>query len=322
MMRMTQIDPAKLDAVKTIVVHDNCADGTASAIILKDAFYGRAVDIRFVQYGTAAYENLTPEPGMLFCDFSPNADKAAAFVEAVAIILDHHRTSKGVVESFGENGVFGDEKDEPGVCGAVLAFRHVWVPRRAQLAIQKAWAAEFATLAGIRDTWQRSDPRWRDACVQSNVLHFMPNERWLSRSLTELAASWDREFKVIGEILYEKNERSIARTIKGGYRFTTAKGTRVIAFDGLSSSSDAAEVLGCEVDLVVGFMPTNEDGVPKYIYSTRSHTTYDCSRLAKSYGGGGHTKAAGFNVGINPETALNPYATLRALLEAHENVSG
>jgi nanoRNase/pAp phosphatase (c-di-AMP/oligoRNAs hydrolase) len=155
--------------------------------------------------------------------------------------------------------------------------------------------------------------------VQANVLHFIPNERWMDRAFSGIAAAWEQDFKTIGELLFEKNERSVKRAIGSAYRFTTPKGTRVVMFDGLKTSSDASEALGTEADLVVGFMPLADDGVPKYVFSTRSRADYDCSALAKAHGGGGHTKAAGFNVTIDPKTALNPYAVFKAIVEAHEN---
>jgi oligoribonuclease NrnB/cAMP/cGMP phosphodiesterase (DHH superfamily) len=317
-MRTSALNSAKLESIRVIVVHDACADGTVSAILLKDAFYGREVQIKFVQYNTPEHKNLVAEPGMLFCDFSPVPERVQEFVDAGAIVLDHHKTSKPIVDAFGENGIFGDEVADPGICGASLAFRHVWLPRRGDLTIQRAFAAEFATLAGIRDTWQRHDERWKDACIQANVLYFIPNERWLARNFTELASSWARDFRPIGELLYERNEKGTLRASKAAYRFTTQKGTRVVIFDGLKESSDVADLLGKEADLVVGFLATCENGTPQYLYSTRSHTTFDCATLAKSLGGGGHTKAAGFNVQIDPESALNPYACLKAIVENFE----
>lgn len=314
----THLDPAKLANIRIILTHDSCADGTASAILLKDAFHGRDVQVRFLQHGSAELSELTAEPGMLFCDFSPPQDKVQSFIDAGAILLDHHRTAAQIVEAFGENGIFGDERDDGGSCGAVLAYRHVWKPLRGDLLIQELFCRNLATLAGIRDTWQRQDPRWEEACIQANVLNFIPNPRWLARSLTDLAAAWDREYKPIGEILWEKSQRQIHKALDNAYRFTTRRGTRVVMFDGLNASSDAAETLGDTADLVVGFMPSCSDGIPKYIWSTRSHTTFDCATLAQSFGGGGHTRAAGFNAPIKIAEAGNPYAFFEDLLETYE----
>src|SRR5580692_9774768 len=67
---------SKLAGVDTIIVHDNCSDGLASAMILKDALQqaGRRPkipEIRFIQHGTAACRSLEPSPNVLFCDFVP-----------------------------------------------------------------------------------------------------------------------------------------------------------------------------------------------------------------------------------------------------------
>lgn len=290
------ISADKLNAVKTIIVHDNCADGLASAILLKDAFFGRDIPIRFMQYGTDDHKNLVAEPGMLFADFSPPEARAKEFVDAGALVLDHHKTAKAVVEAFGENGRFGDEATDPGICGAMLAYQHVWLPLREQLAIQAAFAKKFATLAGVRDTWQRTSEHWREACLQYHILMFVPRDRWLAKTLTEIASTWESQFAWIGELIQEKQDRTVQKVSDKAYRFTTDKGTRVVVFEGVKVTSDTAEFLHDAVDLVVGFNYEVENGTPKVILSTRSHTTFDCAKMCKAHGGGGHTKAAGFNV--------------------------
>ena len=66
--------------------------------------------------------------------------------------------------------------------GALLAFQEVWTrlydPRRPEGRSPEA-VRDFATLAGIRDTWQTQDPRWSDACALSEMLLFYPQRYWL-----------------------------------------------------------------------------------------------------------------------------------------------
>ena len=327
--------PEQLSGVKTIITHEGCPDGIASAIILKDAFYDRQLDIRFMMYGTPAYAALKPEPGMLFCDFSPAAPDAPGFVEAGALILDHHRTARAVVEGFGANGVFGDEKTQPGVCGASLAYEHIWLPawvratklipsrtREDDEAIgRRNFVERFARLAGIRDTWQRQSPEWTEACAQADLLRFMGADRLLAKPLWGLAADWTEHYKWVGDVLLERNARSVQKAIKGAFRFKSDKGTRVIMFDSTGLSSDVAEACGEEFDLVIGFGYTSDDPTlpPKIILSTRSHTTFDCAAFVQRFGGGGHTKAAGCTIVAEPlETTPNPYILVRDLLNLHE----
>jgi oligoribonuclease NrnB/cAMP/cGMP phosphodiesterase (DHH superfamily) len=111
------IDIALLHRVEKIYVHENCADGVASAMILNEALPERKIIP--VNYNTELHKNMPVERGVLFCDMSPNENVADAFLEAGAIVLDHHKTSKPIVDKFVAAGLgaFGDEKADPGVCG-------------------------------------------------------------------------------------------------------------------------------------------------------------------------------------------------------------
>jgi hypothetical protein len=222
----------------------------------------------------------------------------------------------------GANGVYADERTEPGVSGAVLAYRHVWRPvfgsddeSRAD-----AFAEHFAELAGVRDTRQTKSPKWPEAVAQTHVLNAFPRSWWLKRTVDELAERWDRELLVFGSALKAKEDERIRRAIDGGFRFTTNDGRRVLVVQGVSVTSDGAELLGDSVDLVVGFSYGVENDVPKLKFSLRSHTGVDCSAIAKVHGGGGHTAAAGFSTIANPEDP-QPYRFLEGLLvEANERL--
>lgn len=360
------IDNDTLDSIKTIVVHDNCPDGLASAILLHDVLYD--AEIKFVQYGTDAYKALTPAPGVLYCDFSPpirtkkvvadgaetyvideeDRAKLQEFVAAGTLVLDHHKTAKPIVEAFGDNGRFGDEVSEPGVCGALLAYRHVWLPLRNRIIAQgiqqltvksltgepalvqgaksiedlakqleddlagkkdahdeavefqlseQAFARDFATLAGIRDTWQNKNPRWRGACVQAEVLRFFPSDDWLARQFPFHAKNrewWEERYK-LGDLLVSKHEKSVKKTLGKAWQFTTPKGTKVAVFEGVQMTSDGAEMLDTEVDLVVGFAyevefakegvvncPFHDDNVPSLkLDADGTFFCYSCQRGGK-----------------------------------------
>lgn len=311
-----------LKAVKTIYVHGGgCPDGIASAILLHDAL--PSAKIRFVQYNSEEHLNLQAGPGVLFADFTMKEDQVKAFVDAGTIVLDHHKGAKDIVSAFGDNGRFGDEATEPGVCGAVLCYRHVWMPVMAAFGgpardVGAAQALDFATLAGIRDTWQRKDPRWSEACAQAEMLRFFPEDRWLalerpfSRSHADL---WD-ERRRVGAMLVEKHARSVKKTLEKSWRFKSAKGTRVTVFEGTSMSSDASDVAE-ETDLVIGLGFVIENGKQTMIFSTRTRGAYNCLALCKSFGGGGHSSAAGFSLDIT-ERSLNPYQLAELLVNEHE----
>jgi hypothetical protein len=310
----------KLRAVTRIIAHANCPDGYASAMILRDVL---DVPVQFVQYNTKEHLALPAEPGLLFCDFTPpyqgDPDRTQEFVDAGAIVIDHHKTARECIEAFGEHGIFGDEATEPGLSGALLAYRHVWLPLKgdAEDAHVKGMIEDFATLAGIRDTWQKNHPRWAEACLQATALMFPPSD-YLVEGHGELSmllgADWGK-YLWAGRIREIKFRKACERALKDGFHFPSIRNTRVIMFQGVRMTSDAAEMAGDKYDLIVGYEMFCEDNQPKIIFSTRSRTDFDCSALAKRYGGGGHTKAAGFNIKDPQET---PFRLFERLLNDHE----
>ena len=273
--------------IKTIVTHDNCADGLASAMILRLGW--PEAKVLFMQYNTPELAALQPSEGMIFCDFSPPAEQAQEFIDAGAWCLDHHRTAKDVVKRFGERGIFADERKDPGYSGALLAYYFIrqYAPDRASSRIE--WIRSFAEVIGIRDTWQRDHIRWQEACEWTAALMFYPRDMWLEARTD----NWHNMSR-IGPTLLKKREEEIAYAIKNSFR-TELPGYRLMIFQGVSLTSDVAEQMGHDVDLVVGFTYKVESGTPKIVYSLRSHTGFDCAAFAKSHGGGGHSAAAGFS---------------------------
>lgn len=311
----------RLEAITDVVTHANCPDGIATAILIYDVL--PHVNFHFLQYNTNEYREFNPGPNQLWCDFSPLPARNQEFVDAKAIVLDHHKGAAGVVAAYGSDGVFADESLEPGVCGATLAFREVWMRLKVGAGSDEiAEARYFTRLAGIRDTFQTSDPSWIQACEQAEVLRFMPLETWLIRDpFVGANLGWWRSRRALGKVLVEKHTKSVDRAIRGAYEFKTSRGTKVRFFSGNSPiTSDAAESLGHSSDLVVGFSFVGlENGLAKIAFSTRSHTGYDCLALCSSLGGGGHTKAAGFAISFAPGTGTqDPYSLFELAVERHE----
>jgi len=308
-----------LKSVQTIYVHKNCPDGTVSAMLLKQALN---LPVVFLQYGTDEYTNLQAVPGMLFCDTTPPHARAQEFVDAGAIVLDHHKGAQAIVAMFGDRGVFADEKAEPGVCGAVLAYREVWVP----LLGSDGGVKDFAKLAGVRDTWQTKDPRWDEACAQASWVMFFGEDECLKAPIFGDPDRWEFRSSV-GGMLFAEHMRKITKAVDGSFR-TSIHGLRVAILQGASNSSDAAELIGddSEVDVLVGFSyyDEGEEGREqwsqefskglKLICSCRTRTAFDVSKLAKFYGGGGHTKAAGFTLPVE-EGHYNPYLRILELID-------
>jgi hypothetical protein len=300
------LDINELLAVRTIVTHAECADGIASALILRDALPGARVV--FVQHNTPEHRDLAVEPGMLFCDMVPVRERAHAFAGAGTIVLDHHRGAADVVALFGKRGVFADESAEPGVSGAMLAYREVWEPMTNnpnERDSTRAAVSAFAVLAGIRDTWQRNDPRWREACAQAAALRFWPADLLLAGGLDLI-----EQRLAIGEVLLDRDEERDTKSLAEAHRFEV-DGLRVVCFDGLHTSDIADRA---DADLVLGWHYQTEGQKQKMVVSCRSRNGFSCLDFAKANGGGGHMRAAGFAMACPPE---NPYRALRDVLCAY-----
>lgn len=283
-----------LRSVRTIVTHAGCPDGIASAMILHNAIPDAR--IVFLRHGSPEMNGLTAEPGMLFCDICPPAARVAEFVAEGAIVLDHHGTARDVVAAFEDRGVFGDEKTEPGVCGAWLAYREVWAPLDEGLVDSPATVERFATLAGIRDTWRRDDLRWDEACAQAAALRFYPVE-----DLLDLSPEGWEDAMAIGPTLMRNGALAVAAHIRDAMRLDV-HGQRVAIIPTVETS-DVMDALAEEVDIVAGFALRCDNGQARMVVSLRGRGV-DVSAIAKRYGGGGHTAAAGFTCDL---TATTPH---------------
>lgn len=289
-----------LAAVRRIIVHANCPDGRASALILHAAIPG--AEVCEMAYGSPEHEALAPEPGLLFCDFTPPKDRLQAFAAAGAIVLDHHEAH--LVEPFGALGVFGDNAEAES--GAELAFREVAVPVLGLYGrlgshgqALRGCLETLATLAAVRDTWQRTSPHWEAACKMSSALVFVP----LADALAMGAVRFSFLAHDLAPILWRQTREEAARVAATAVRYTTPTGVRA-AIVATRKTSDVSDVLAAEIDVLVGFEYVHEAGQVKLVISMRSSAGLDVRRVALNFGGGGHPPAAGFRLPVT----LPPYA--------------
>lgn len=325
---MNMIDIERLKKITHIISHENCSDGIASAMLLKNAL--PHAKVTFCQYETTLHKTLEAEPGMVFCDFSPHITRIKDFLDVEAIVLDHHGgPAKEVTLAFAEKGLgaFADEKVDPGVSGALLAFKEVWEPlfndnvdpARGRDLLGHA-AHDLAVLAGIRDTWQKQDPRWRQACEVAESLRFWP---WDHVEQYREVSRWS-QLLAIGPILFDRNVKKLEKILEGAFQYQSSKGRRVTIFEGLKPTSDAAEKLGDTNDLTIGmafFTEKTPDGQTQQvmIFSNRSRGSFNCRNFALAHGGGGHLKAAGFSRVLRMND-LQPFMLAVQILERYELV--
>ncbi len=283
--------------IRKLITHDNCADGLASAMVALDAHPG--LEVVFAQYGQPSLEALEPSEDMVFCDIAPPRDRAQAFVDAGARVLDHHKHARDIVERFGERGVFADEVTDPGVSGALLAYRHIWLPRRLSGAPGPglgspglSWTVEeFARLAGIRDTWQNQSEDWIRAQDLHSVLMGLPREYWLQPRGVDTALQQLDLGRMFRERHLEKVRDLCAR---GTIREPGPGGTWALFPCQAALMSDAADALRGEgVAVALGWFQIVKEGNVFTVCSLRSDGSVDVGELCKRFGGGGHSRAAG-----------------------------
>lgn len=316
------LDIAKLYRVKKVISHTYgamaCADGLASAMIIKDALPN--AQFAFMNYNTKEHDELPAEEGLLFVDFTPPKKRVQEFVDAGAIVLDHHDKARPVVEAFPEGQrVFADEKVDRGVSGALLAYRHVWRPLTKGIIdtsysrLKQDAIRHFAIIAGIRDTWMKEHPSWRIACAQAEVLKFYPPEMWMSRPTFD--PEWIAEKMEVGNFLLEKAEARTKHIFDSAATFVSQKGTG-FAIVPTTETSDVSELFPPEVKFIIGFSYSARNGFALTL-SMRSRGGYDVGEFCLALSGGGHSQAAGAKLAMTMGD-LNPYAEIKKLVDDYE----
>ena len=290
-----------LQAVNTIVTHANCADGIVSALLCKAAL--PAARVLFLHYGTTEHRTLAAEPGMLFVDMTPLRERAAEFVAAGAIVLDHHEEQAGIVAAFGERGVYSAE---PGTSGAVLAYCEVYsrlMPAR--MPGHMAGGLRLAQLAGIYDTWQTADPEWDIACQWREVQIYAGFGHLAAMTFRDITALCDQ----LGPLMFGKAMAEAKAHAARAHR-VTIDGVRFAIIPTKATNYVADIVTGC--DVVAGHAYAHDPAGRLLTWSLRGCSGFVVSTIAKRHpGGGGHPHAAGFSV---PDDGRSPYARLGELL--------
>jgi len=343
-----------LRQVTHVYCHGHCPDGLASAMILKDAFrmLGMSPRIEFLTHGTPEHQVATDTiEQVLFCDIAPKAGAGSWLVrEKWPIVLDHHVGAKAVVESFGSLGVYADAEKEPGVSGAVLAFREVWLSTFAEMVGLNKMAADspqhdrvrdFALCVGARDTWQTQDGRFLRGQWTSKMLMSKPAAWWLDESghgTTMHHAPYLSANEIeMGRALFEAHEEAVRQAVEQVVRYELLEaeqvpsgGRRAVYLyvfqeqaSGFRLCSDVSEALRKQTagrmnrGVVAGFsyVVDKPGASPRLLYSLRGLNDFDVQKFATANGGGGHKAAAGFSVDPQRNDVKNPYEAIRYRLE-------
>ena len=307
-----------IKAITKVVVHKNCPDGTMSAAIIRQAL--PRVSVEEHNYNTPQLREVKAEPGLCVCDFSPPPGRADEFLAAGAIVLDHHAGCADVVRRFVDAnlGAYGDESKDPGVSGAVLAYQAIYLP----VVGHDAALNHLATLVGIRDTWQKNHPLWELSCEASSGLRAFPFDYWLMNRPV-----LNDTLRVLGKASVEGRQRQVREALSQLEFFTSGKTRFAVFSDPKSLTSDLAELVRQRdmADVLVGFFYVRDKaGDPlKLVFSCRSGIgQFDVSSLCRHFGGGGHTRAAGFGVVVmDPMEAKSPFRILKDYADTYTEIT-
>jgi oligoribonuclease NrnB/cAMP/cGMP phosphodiesterase (DHH superfamily) len=286
----------ELSQVKVIFVHASCADGLASAMVCSRAFslMNSEPEIKFIQYRSKEHTDLKPESGQMFIDITPPLDRWVEWKSCDPIVLDHHITAKQVTEELG--GIYGGPNDS----GATLAFEHVLnlIIEKMDPSEKSSWE-KFVHHIMTRDTWKDKDPVWQDAQAFASGIMFLGAEELIQRSRDGINIE---EIQRIGQKVYDNTiskSKIVASNSYIDYWLKRGIKYKIGLYNTTEKNvSEIAHILQdkYECDLTIGFFLHYEENKANMIVSLRSNGSIDVAKLAEKFDGGGHTKAAGFNL--------------------------
>jgi oligoribonuclease NrnB/cAMP/cGMP phosphodiesterase (DHH superfamily) len=264
--------------VKTLFIyHGNCFDGFTAAWI-----YSRFVDRDATFYGAKYGEpppDVMPEQRVIVADFSYPRDVMIRLREQCdLLVLDHHKTAAASCA-----GLLFCCFDMTR-CGAVMTWER-FVPGSAP--------PPFVQYIQDRDLWTLALPGTEEhaALVSATPMTF---------------EAWDA---------ISKNPQANIEAGRGILRYIHQYGTKAIAeahayfIRGIICPTINVPYMNCSEHVNRLLAETGARCAASYFrradgrwqFSLRSVAPFDCSEIAKSFGGGGHAQAAGFDVAMLEE---------------------
>jgi oligoribonuclease NrnB/cAMP/cGMP phosphodiesterase (DHH superfamily) len=265
--------------MKTYVLyHAHCADGFGAALCAWLRFGDNA------EYIPCSYGKPLPEmsdgANVIMLDFSASAQETLDLVARMAhvTVIDHHQTARAEIEhlcALPNLWVVFDLDHS----GAVLAWRH----------FHGDWSLP-PLLAYIedRDLWRWALPDSREV---SAGLATYPQDFALWHGWIEAEGS--RHLANEGRTALRMIDQQVQRTCAHQQMVQLAEWTIPAVNSPLYQSEICEELLSRnqDSDCVACYYDTKDN---KRVWSLRSRPHFDCSAVAKTFGGGGHKQAAGF----------------------------
>lgn len=283
----------------SLIYHSKDLDGFTSGAIMKMAMEEKNVEYQLIGYDYGQpfpWDKIPKGSAVIMADVSLPVDdmfKLVQHTHSNFTWIDHH---KSAIEEFNKrmNWIWGNHGTPPAfpvflsdkLSACELCWKYFFPDRPIPLAIE---------LLGKYDTWRDNRTKyWDDVILPFQYgmrLECTSPETFPTGCLNELR--FFEEIRNIGQSILKYQANIDAYAAKGAFEIDF-KGYRAICMNGGGTNSQAFKTVYDEAkhDLMMPFR-FNGKFWTFSIYTTKD---IDCSVLAKELGGGGHAKAAGYQV--------------------------
>ncbi len=311
----------RTDAKIIVISHANCQDGWVSAVLARIAlgcsevvlFEFRKYDQKFDMDKLPLYAG----KHILILDFSFPETVLHLLTQAVQslTVLDHHKT---FAESLKEDptkpfsrvitceGGAGFLHYEPDLCGAQMTYNYFADGKYPDFI--KHTSKLIIDYVGDRDLW-----KWQlaDSHEINEFLAAVPKTFIEWESLMDEFNGRADQYAEIGTTLLVVKKQEVER-LANAYFLADIAGYKNIPV--CNSQSHQSEVGHRMLELCpdapfVGIYYDVSASVRNWSLRGRQSDDFDCSAIAKKWGGGGHAKACGFTTTPQTDPILNPKYT-------------
>lgn len=289
--------------------HNDCPDGFTAAWAMSRGL-DRATEYRGVDHGDPLPDDVDGRD-VVILDFSwkrPVLEELSRRCRSL-LILDHHKSAQADLAGFGVTGTLRDLRtlwdtvlDGSGQDKVLVHFDMAESGATLAAGFFDPPSLAREIVAFVRDQdlwlWELEDSAEINAWINATPMSF---ENW-DRLANTIGQDRERAIEY-GAVIRAKSELDIERTLPhvtremviGGHLVSVANLPHFMA-------SHAGDILGKDAPFGASYF----DGPTGRKFSLRSRGGLDVSEIARSYGGGGHAAAAGFQMPRGWEGEMTP----------------
>lgn len=271
-----------------IIYHDNCHDGFGAATVAYKYLlenYGK-VYADSVNFHGASYGSQIPEiegKDILILDFSYESDKMIFIQENCRslFVIDHHKSAKERLKYLDSKNYLLSMNN----AGVVLAWKYFNLGKP---------IPTFISYIQDRDMWWNKMKNYKKIFLAITTL-----EKNFNVWLKQINNFKEEKLLEIGNILLDKENKDIEILLKSVYVKKFDFNGNVYNVGYLNSKLYRSD-LGHKVMLNIKNLDFAaiyyyEGGIDKTVFSLRS-LSFDVSKIAENFGGGGHNCASGLSI--------------------------